>query len=101
MTKTGNAAAVGSRSGQRNTGGKSGARGDFWPRACKGARVNDRCAAEWQGISENCDTREGRAAHAPWNPARNVAAFDAFDAAVKIAFLSAFRTESHAARYCA
>jgi hypothetical protein len=44
-----------------------------------------------------CATREGRViVHAACNAARNVAASDAFDAAVKIAFLSAFRTESHA-----
>jgi hypothetical protein len=32
---------------------------------------------------------------------RKAAASDAFEAAVKIAFLSAFRTDSQDARYCA
>ena len=40
-----------------------------------------------------------RAAHAPCRAARNVAASDALDAAVKIAFLSAFMIASQDARY--
>ena len=42
-----------------------------------------------------------RTAHAPCGAARNAAASDAVDAAVKIAFLSAFNTGSQDARYCA
>jgi hypothetical protein len=37
----------------------------------------------------------------PERAARNAVASDALDAAVKIAFLSAFRTESRETRYCA
>jgi transposase len=42
-----------------------------------------------------------RAAHATCRAARNAAASDALDAAVKIAFLSAFNTASQDVRYCA
>jgi len=45
-----------------------------------------------------CRLRRG---HHLGSALRNAAASEAFDAAVKIAFLSAFRTESHDARYWA
>ena len=40
-------------------------------------------------------------AHAPCKLARNVTASEAFEAAVKIAFLSALITVSQQSRYCA
>src|SRR5580704_5074794 len=43
--------------------------------------------------------RAGR--HQPCSPVRYAAASEAFDAAVKIAFLSSFMMESQEARYCA
>ena len=47
------------------------------------------------------ERQEGQGAHAPCKPERNVTASEAFEAAVKMAFLSVFMTVSQWSRYCA
>ncbi len=57
-------------------------------------------SARWSAQVQYGPVRR-KGAYAPWRIARNATASEAFDAAVKMAFLSAFMTVSQWSRYCA